>query len=78
MVTKRKKAPKPERENIWITPDEMWEIFDQAARRELGMSGEEFRAAWLSGAFGDDPDTPSIMSVAFLLPHGEMARYGKG
>lgn len=42
-------------------------IFDRAARRELGISGEEFLRKWEAGEF-KDPDRPDVMRVAMLLP----------
>jgi len=32
------------------------------------MSGAEFLRKWDAKEFGDDPDQPGIMDVAFLLP----------
>jgi hypothetical protein len=44
------------------------ELFDEAARDELGMSGEEFLAAWDRGDFAGLPERPEVMSVAMLIP----------
>lgn len=42
--------------------------FDRIARRNLGMSGEEFLRKWHAKEFGDDPDSqPRVMRVAMLL-----------
>ncbi len=51
-----------------VSAEEGRAIFDQAARRYLGMSGEEFIKAWNAGKFDDDPDRPEVMRVAMLLP----------
>lgn len=45
-------------------------LLDRAARHYLGMSGDEFAAAWEAGSFDDDPDRPKVMAVAMLLPFG--------
>jgi hypothetical protein len=50
------------------SPHEGRNLFDRLARRELGMSGEEFIRAWEAGVFDDDPDRPEVMRVAMLLP----------
>jgi hypothetical protein len=44
------------------------EIVDAAARHNLGMSGEDFMAAWEAGKFDGDSDRPEIVRVAMLLP----------
>jgi hypothetical protein len=51
-----------------LTRQEGEAIFDEAARRHLKMSGAEFLRKWDAKEFGDDPDQPGIMDVAFLLP----------
>lgn len=50
-----------------MTPEEGREIVDRAARRELGMSGEEFLRRWDRGEI-EDPDRPEVIRVAILLP----------
>ncbi|MGI8972400.1 MAG: hypothetical protein ACR2HB_17105 [Dehalococcoidia bacterium] len=49
-----------------LTREEARVEFDAQARRHLGMSGDEFVAAWDAGKF-EDPDQPDIMLVAMLL-----------
>ncbi|MCX6023621.1 MAG: hypothetical protein NTZ05_18180 [Chloroflexi bacterium] len=44
------------------------ELFDREARHWLGMSGDEFVAAWEAGKFDDNPDRPEVMTVVLLLP----------
>jgi hypothetical protein len=51
-----------------LTHDEAVRLFDELARQYLGMSGEEFVAAWEAGKFDDDPDRPDVMRLAMLLP----------
>ena len=43
-------------------------LFDRAARRYLGMSGQDFITAWESGTFDANPDQSDVMYVAMLLP----------
>jgi hypothetical protein len=54
----------------FLTPEEAWASFDRAARRYLGISGEEFIAAWEAGRFDDDPDRPELIRVSLLRPVG--------
>ena len=52
-----------------LTPEEAREAFDRIARRELGMSGEEFLRRWDAGEFRDDPEErPGLEEVVMLLP----------
>ena len=51
-----------------LTQQEGKALLDQAARRYLKMSADEFIQAWESGEFDDDPDRPDVMYVAMLLP----------
>ena len=51
-----------------VSPEEAWEIFDQAAQYYLKMSGRDFLDRWDSGQFGDPDDQPDIMPVVALLP----------
>ena len=44
-------------------------IFDGAARRELGISGEEFLRRWDDGDYEDD-DSLAVMKVGMLVPLG--------
>jgi hypothetical protein len=43
-------------------------LLDEAARKHLNMSGEEFIESWDAGLFGDRADTLQVMQVAGLLP----------
>jgi hypothetical protein len=43
-------------------------VFDAAARRHLGMSGDEFLRRWDAGEFADDPDRPEVIEVAMMVP----------
>jgi hypothetical protein len=52
------------------TIEEAREIFDQRARYELGISGEEFLRRWDAGVYGsksDIPDTPDGWRILRLV-----------
>ena len=53
------------------TVEEGKQLFDYQARKELGISGDEFLRRWDAGEFdaiADDPDHPEIMELAMLIP----------
>ena len=50
-----------------LTPEEAWDIFDQAARRLLHMRGEDFIRKWDAGEFPGDPEQPGVEEVGMLL-----------
>ncbi len=52
-----------------INSKDSWAIFDGAAKRLLGLSGEEFAARWDAGKYAADDDT-RVMRVAMLRPSG--------
>lgn len=52
-----------------ITATEGRRLLDDAARRWLSMSRDEFIAAWESGQFVDD-ERLGVQQVAMLLPFG--------
>lgn len=52
-----------------LTRKEGKKLLDRQARRNLGISGEEFVRKWDAMEF-IDPDRPEVMRVAFLLPFG--------
>ncbi|MGB6058529.1 MAG: hypothetical protein WBF71_09705 [Microthrixaceae bacterium] len=55
--------------------DEQWlEMLDDAARRNLGMSGSEFLAKYEAREFGDFDDDGDVMRVAALVPFDRRAR----
>ena len=53
------------------TPEEGCAILDRAARRWLGISGDEFLTGWRNGAFADDDENPDLAKVALLVPFAE-------
>lgn len=52
-----------------LTRREGRKLLDREAKRNLGISGDEFMRKWDAKKF-KDPDRPEIMRVAFLLPFG--------
>jgi hypothetical protein len=57
----------------FATPEEGRSLFDAAARRELGMSGEEFIRRWDQGEFRDalnGPEHVKLMRLVMLMPFG--------
>ena len=52
------------------SPDDARALLDEAARRHLGVSGEEFLAKWEAGEYDDDPDRPEVLRVSMLIPFG--------
>ena len=50
-----------------LTPEEAWEVVDQAARRYLHMSGQEFVRKWDAGEFRGEPEQPGVEEVRMLL-----------
>ena len=54
----------------FLTPEEAWETFDEAAHYYLQISGQEFIEAWEAGQFDDDPDRSAVVLVAMLRPVG--------
>lgn len=61
-----------------LTYDEGRALLDKTARRLLGMSGEEFIAAWDSGEIAWDLPSTAINSVAILLPFARRVRAPTG
>ena len=64
-------ATQPKRTEDWdgeLTYEEGWVMFDEQARRRLGMSGEEFLAKYQAGEFGDPDADRRVMDMVFLLP----------
>jgi hypothetical protein len=51
-----------------LSVEEGRRLLDEAARRYLNMTGDEFIESWDAGLFGDRADTLPVMQVAGLLP----------
>jgi hypothetical protein len=54
----------------FLTPEEAWATFDEAAHYYLNMSGQAFIESWEAGKFDDDPDRSPVVLVAMLRPVG--------
>ncbi|HLZ69264.1 MAG TPA: hypothetical protein VKV26_05065 [Dehalococcoidia bacterium] len=59
----RPAKPKPE----FISREEGWQILEEQAQKNPGLSAAEFIRKWDAGEF-ENPDTPAIISVYMLLP----------
>ena len=53
-----------------LTREQGRALLDKAARRYLGMSGEEFIRRWEAGEFADD-DRYQVVHLAMLLPFAQ-------
>jgi hypothetical protein len=53
----------------FISDKRSWQIFNEAARSELGIDGDTFIKKWDNGEFADDAN-PDVMMVAMLRPSG--------
>ena len=52
----------------WIvTPEEGRRMYDEAARKWMGMSGEEFLRRWDAGEFYEIADTPGNLHIVRLV-----------
>lgn len=51
-----------------LTREEGRKLFDEAAERWTGMSGDAFLAAWDAGHFRDEVDRTGVAKVALLIP----------
>lgn len=49
--------------------DEGRQLLDEAARRKLGMTAEDFLVAWDAGRFAEN-DSMAVHEVAALVPFG--------
>jgi hypothetical protein len=53
-----------------VSPKDMQRIFDEQARRHLGMSGEEFIRSYKEGHWPNPDADPDVMYMVMLLPLG--------
>lgn len=51
-----------------VTKEEGLKLLDAEAQKCLGISGEEFLAAWDKGVYVGKADTPEVMRVVELIP----------
>lgn len=52
-----------------VPRDEGRQLLDEVARKNLGMTAEEFLTAWDAGRFADN-DSLAVHEVAALVPFG--------
>lgn len=52
----------------YMTDEEAWETFDQAARRYLKIGGVEFLRRWDAGEYSDPDRQEGLMGVVMLIP----------
>jgi hypothetical protein len=52
---------------VELSEEEGRALFDQQARKYMGMSGDEFLRKWDAGEI-EDPDRSEVLTVAFLIP----------
>jgi hypothetical protein len=64
VVTEAAEEPRPRE----LTSEEGKRLFDERARRFLGMSGKEFVRRYDAGEL--DADDDNVLRVALLLPFG--------
>ena len=53
-----------------LSPGEGWELFDERARRYLGIDGCEFLRRWDAGEYRDNADRREVLRVAAVIPFG--------
>jgi hypothetical protein len=53
-----------------ISAEQAWKFFDDAAQRELGISGSDFAERWDRGDFREKSST-AVMRVAMLRPRDD-------
>lgn len=69
----RKRAPRAKTsefevpEIIWLTPQQAWEGFDAYTRKHLGMSGDEYNAAWDEGELVDRIEERYVLGASFMM-----------
>ncbi len=52
-----------------LDSDRSWKLFDDAAKRLLGIDGSTFATRWDAGEYADADDI-DVMQVAMLRPSG--------
>ncbi len=58
-------------EIVYVSPEDGRQMFDQAAREWVGMSGEEFIRRWEAGEFAHIPDDEAhrhYVDLVVLIP----------
>lgn len=54
-----------------LSKEEGRRLFDEEARRTLGISGDEFIRRYDAGEFDDPDDSPEVMNLVSLLPFAQ-------
>lgn len=52
---------------FYVTPEEGRRLFDQAARKWMGISGEEFIRRWEAGEYWEIADQPGNFHIGDLI-----------
>ena len=50
-----------------LSPERAAALFDQVARRIVGISGKEFLARWDAGEYREYEDTPQGRELSYLI-----------
>ena len=69
-VRTKETEPTPIPDLHYVSREEGVEMLDRAARRWLGMSGEEFVRRYKAGDI-PDPDRSEVIRVAFIMRYAE-------
>jgi hypothetical protein len=67
---KRGRATQREQQATLLGRGQWQAVLDRAARREFGISGDEFVRRLQAGAFGSPDDDPRVMRLVMLLLGG--------
>ena len=59
----------------FLTQAEGRELLNRRTQETLGMTAEDFIAAWNNGAFDNDPNHIEIMRLAMLIPFATIPDY---
>lgn len=54
-----------------LTREQAWQLFDEAAREDLGMNGEEFVRRFDAGEWPDPDDDPRVIALVMRRPPGK-------
>lgn len=60
----------------YLTGDGARKLFDEVARRNLGVSGEEFIRRWNDGEYAARREQPEVVRVAMLQNLGRAENRG--
>jgi hypothetical protein len=54
---------------VFLEPEEEWALFDQAVRKWMGISAEEFIDRWEAGEYEEIADAPGHRHIIALAAH---------